>query len=146
MTDFDDLTEYLQRLEDASSIRVRDGWSVEAVLHHCAQSIDFSVHGFPRYKPTFLRRTVGSLVARKFLRSGAMSHNRKEAIPGAPQAPGDQTLSDSLDAMRTAIATFRDSTVVPREHFILGRLSREQFERIHVMHAANHFEWFEINP
>ena len=51
------------------------------MLAHCAQSIECSVHGYPKLKPAFVRKTIGRLVVRRFLRAGQGTVQTNGVIP-----------------------------------------------------------------
>lgn len=120
-----------------SATSTRSGWSLTKVLHHLAQSIEYSMDGYPEMKPAWFRASLGALAGRAFQRAGAMRHGLEEPIPGAP----------SLQEMPTPVAIFRLRAAIERyaahedplhPHFAYGQLDRESYTRAHLMHIADH--------
>lgn len=140
MPDFAALVPVLEYLEHNPATAIDGEWSLYRTLIHCAQSIEYSITGFPVHRSIILRRTVGPLVARRFLKRGAMNHNRAEPIPGAPEIPEDGPVPEAVRRLREAMARFANHSERVSEHFIFGRLSKEQFGELHVLHMKNHFE------
>ncbi len=110
------------------------GWA----LAHCAQSIDCSVHGYPRLRSGLFRATVGRLVKRRFLGRGAMTHDTSAPIAGAAELPRDLPADDGRARLRAAIDAFRAHAGALAPHLAYGACTREQYERLHAMHVADH--------
>jgi hypothetical protein len=118
--------------------------SLPQALLHCAQSIDYSLDGFPQMKPTLLRRTVGRLVSWRFLSAGKMRHNLGAPVPGAPALPAMGDVEAAWERLLLAIDRFEQQAGPPREHFLFGRLSKDEFGRLHAMHLADHLSALAI--
>ena len=140
MSEFASLVPVLEHLERNPATAIDGEWTLYRVLIHCAQSIEYSLTGFPVNRSIVLRRTIGPLIARRFLKRGAMSHNRAEPIPGAPAIPEDGSVPEAVRRLREAMARFTNHSEQVSEHFIFGRLSKQQFAQLHVLHVRNHFE------
>ena len=128
----------LDALERASSPTPRTAWSISKTLLHCAQSIDASIHGYPAMKPALLRKTVGRVVVWRFLRKGQMNHNKEQPVPGAADIPDDDDPGSAMAALRESIDNFlgHDGPLAP--HFVFDLLTKDEYERIHAMHLADH--------
>jgi Protein of unknown function (DUF1569) len=109
-------------------------------LVHCAQSIEYSMNGYPKLRSGLFRATIGPMVKRKFLRAGAMSHDRGAHIEGAPALPVDADLASALARLRRAIHTFRSYQGALGPHLAYGRCTRDEYEALHSMHVADHLE------
>jgi len=120
-----------------------DGFTLPQTFIHCAQSIEFSVQGFPEPKPAWFQHTAGALAFRVFSMRGQMSHNLAEGIPGAPIPDSDATAEQALARLTAAVELFTAADVVLKPHFAYGMLGREQYHRAHAMHLANHFSSIE---
>ena len=118
------------------------GWPWPIVLAHCAQSIECSLDGFPKLKPTLIRATIGKLVARRFIKRGAFEHNLEGPIPGAPELD-DTDPDEALTRLRKAITRFESHEGPLADHFIFGRLSKSDYAKIHAMHIADHLTVFQ---
>jgi len=124
-----------------SKTTVAGEWSVAQVLVHCAQSIEYSLSGFPRHKPWLFRAIVGKIALSKFLRQGYMTHNRLAAIPGAP-APEAADANAALARLLKAIDDFvaRDQLA---PHFAYGPVDKADYDRVQAMHIADHLSSFQ---
>jgi hypothetical protein len=126
---------------DPTAVAAPGPWSVAQVLAHCAQSIEYSLIGFPLAKPAWFQATVGKLALGKFLRQGYMSHDVAAAIPGAPP-PHDGDPRAALDRLIAAIDSFeaREEPLAP--HFAYGSVDKARYGRVQAMHIAQHLESF----
>lgn len=112
-------------------------WTLPQILDHCAQSIDSSIRGFPLHKPAIVKKTVGRLVLWRFLGRGAMSHDRNGPIPGLPP-PADGSLEDAVSRLTSSIDAFLAFDGEPAPHFVYGPATKDQYDRVHAMHIADH--------
>jgi len=129
-------TDRLVRIADLKPDTV---WSLPQTLVHCAQSIEFSLNGFPEMKSVLFQRSVGSLAFKVFEWRGRMSHNLAEPIPGAPSLQSATDLNSALARLQKAVTQFRASKEALKPHFAYGVLSKSQYEQAHAMHFANHY-------
>lgn len=127
------------RAESATATPAPDkSFSLHQLLVHLAQSIEYSLSGFPQMKPAWLRATVGRLVRGRFLGRGAMSHNLTAPVPGAPELPREGDVDAAWKRLYTALDRFEAHTAPLHDHFMFGRLSKAEYERMHAMHLADH--------
>ena len=70
---------------DPKAFAPRFAWA----LAHCAQSIEYSLTGYPKLRSGLFRATIGPLAKRKFIRANRMSHDVSAPVPGAPVLDGD---------------------------------------------------------
>ncbi len=117
-------------------------WTLPQVLQHLAQSIEFSVRGFPELRPAWFRSTLGSAAFTFFNARGQMSHSLTEPIPGAPVLDASLGLKPSVQRLLDAMDEFTSHKGEFFPHFAYGKLDREQYERAHLMHLANHWQQF----
>lgn len=134
MTSFDEVLHELDGL--ARRIGDRADALVPA-LAHCAQSIEYSMSGYPALRSALFRAVVGRLAKRQFLRRGAMSHDTSAPLPGAPPAEAS-SLEEATARLRRAIEAFRrfDGPLAP--HLAFGECTKEEYEKLHAMHIADH--------
>jgi len=92
------------------TVRSTGALDVAHVLHHFAQSVEYSMIGLPQLKPTWFRLSVGPMAFAVFARRGRMSHGLDAPIPGAPDIAEGQPLD------------------------------KPQFTQAHVMHLADHWQ------
>lgn len=130
---------HTQALEPATA------WSWAETLEHCAQSIEFSLRGFPAPRSVLFQNTLGSAAFQVFALRGRMSHNLAEPIPGAPALSASAASASAMLArLRTAAQHFEDHTEPLQPHFAYGALSKAQYEQAHAMHLANHLSAFDV--
>ena len=124
----------------APGLEVPGNWNLFQVLSHLAQSIEFSVQGFPEEKSALFQATAGSLAFSFFDSRGYMNHGLNDVIPGAPELQPDGNPEQAFARVRTAIDLFRTTSENElKPHFAYGQLSKDQYERAHAYHVANHF-------
>lgn len=136
LASFDDVLHEVEAVIQRANVDAR---ALAPALAHCAQSIEYSMTGYPAMRSLVFRSTIGRLAKRQFLRKGAMSHDTDAAIPGAP-APSESTVESAAQRLRTAIAAFRTHEGPLAPHLAYGTCSREEYERLHSMHVADHLK------
>ena len=147
LTRLEDALREVERLQAAAprALEPATAWGWPQTLAHCAQSIEFSVHGFPRPKSALFQNTAGAAAFRVFAWRGRMRHSLTEPIPGAPplDAPAPDAAA-ALARLRAAVQVFAAHTGPLQPHFAYGELSKAQYEQAHAMHLADHLSAFDI--
>jgi len=115
-------------------------WSLAQVLEHAAQSIEYSMQGFPQVRSPLFRSTIGNAAFAMFDARGAMSHSLAEPIPGAPAL--GTALPSAVERLLGALKAFDAHPGPLHPHFAYGALAKAEYTRAHLMHLANH--WTEI--
>lgn len=128
-----------ERLARVEIVTIEEGFSLPQTLVHCAQSIEYSIRGFPESKSALFQKTLGSVAFNVFSQRGRMSHNLEEAIPGAEALSPTIPIDQALQRLQNAIESFRQAETGLKPHFAYGELSRTEYELAHAMHLANHF-------
>lgn len=131
----------LDRLGDATALPPPTAFGWAQTLVHCAQSIEYSMTGYPQSKSALFQRTVGAAAFAWFSWRGRMSHDLGEPIPGAPPLDGAE-LVQAEARLRRAVRDFEAWSGPLRPHFAYGELAREDYARAHAMHLADHFSAF----
>ena len=119
-------------------------WDLARVLHHLAQSIEFSLRGFPELRSAAFRATVGPAAFAWFDLRGRMQHGLTEPIPGAPALANGQPLVPAIQRLRAAVQAFEAHDGALQPHFAYGALDKAAYRRAHLMHLADH--WTVITP
>jgi hypothetical protein len=114
------------------------GWSPAEVFNHCAQSIEYSISGYPELKPDWFRHSVGPLAFSVFAARGAMRHALDEAIPGAPALSEPASQAEALQRLQRAFADFAAYQGELQPHFAYGALSHADYAEAHMLHLYNH--------
>ena len=112
------------------------------MFNHLAQSIEYSMTGYPEHKSDGFKRYLGSNAFAVFTYRGRMAHNLAEAIPGAPALDANDPML-ALGRLLTALDDFQAYKGALEPHFAYGELSHQQYTWAHVMHVYNHLESFE---
>lgn len=137
MRTFDEVLAELERVKGGA--HTQGAWTLPWVLEHCAQSIEYSLSGYPVLRSGLFRATIGRIAKRKFLGSGAMSHDVEAAIAGAPALSLTDT-NVAADRLTKAIAAFRAHEGSLADHLAYGACSKADYEALHAMHVTDHFQ------
>jgi len=136
---FDRLLIVAERLEHEPLDGVSGQWSVAHVFEHCAQSIEYSMKGYPSLRSGVFRATIGKIAKRKFLRAGSMWHDTTAPVAGAP-ALAETSLTSAARRLRDAVSAFRSFDGTFAEHLAYGPCTRQEYEALHVMHFLDHMQ------
>lgn len=122
-------------------IQLAGNWSPGKVFTHCAQSIEYSLKGYPEMKSALFRGSVGKIAFSVFAFKNKMNHGLEEPIPGAEDISNDTELKAGIKRLIQAIDDFskaKESSLRP--HFAYGELTKEEYEVAHSLHIKNHME------
>ncbi|MCU7372121.1 DUF1569 domain-containing protein [Paucibacter sp. O1-1] len=117
-------------------------WSLPQLLQHLAQSIEFSIQGYPEARSALFQQTLGRAAFAVFDARGQMSHDLAEPIPGAPALDPEQGLKIAVQRLLDAMQAFSAHKGQFKPHFAYGQLDRAAYQRAHLMHLANH--WTQV--
>ena len=137
----------VERLSQAAvqAVPPATAWNWSQTLEHCAQSIEFSLQGFPAPKSALFQNTLGAAAFNAFALRGRMSHNLAEPIPGAPALDASTPdASAALARLRKTVQDFAAHAGPLHPHFAYGALSKAQYEQAHAMHLADHLSAFDV--
>jgi hypothetical protein len=126
----------------ASGHKSTGAWNLPQTLHHLAQSIEYSIDGYPELKSALFRSAIGTPAFVVFQARGRMSHSLAEPIPGAPGIDAAAPLPPAIARATAALRRFEAHTGALAPHFAYGALDKAQYTRAHLMHLANH--WDEV--
>ena len=129
-------------LVQARSLKSQTPWNLPKTLAHAAQSIEYSLTGFPQSKSALFQHTIGAAAFAVFDLRGQMTHSLDEPIPGAPPLDASQGIYQVVERLEIAVARFHAWTEPLQPHFAYGALSKPAYERAHAMHLANHLSAF----
>ena len=126
------------------ALRSISGWSPSEVFNHCAQSIDYSIDGYPKLKPAWFRHTLGPAAFAVFSARSAMRHPLDEAIPGAAALTEPASQALALQRLRAAFERFAEHQGALQPHFAYGALDRAGYAEAHVLHLYNHLSLIRL--
>jgi len=115
-------------------------WQLAKILHHCAQSVEYSLVGYPVHESQWFKRTVGAGALAVFTARRKMHHQLDAPIPGAPALPGNESVTLALSRLVSALHEFQQHEGPLKPHFAYGALNKEEYEVAHVLHINNHME------
>lgn len=134
----------LSALHAANDVHSAATWTWAQTLTHCAQSIEYSMTGYPALKSKVFRSAIGPAALEFFSWRGRMTHDLAEPIPGAPVLAATADPAASLARLKASIAEFRAWNGPLQTHFAYGELDKSAYERAHAMHIANHLSQFQL--
>jgi hypothetical protein len=134
--------EELGRLTQPQALAPAAAFTWAQTLVHCAQSIEFSMTGFPQPKSALFQNTVGAAAFKVFSVRGRMSHDLADPIPGAPPLDANIEVAQALARLQQSVAAFQQWKEPLKPHFAYGDLSKAEFDQAHAMHLAQHFSGF----
>ncbi|MFC3093690.1 DUF1569 domain-containing protein [Alteromonas sediminis] len=139
----DGVLSQLDTLNFSTSIN-SGSWPLAKVLHHCAQSVELSMTGYPSHQSDWFKQTIGATAFAVFSAKQRMYHSLDAPIPGAPLVPEDGNLTQALQRLAQALHAFKRFDGQLKPHFAYGKLSKLDYERAHSMHFNNHMEQFRF--
>ena len=137
--DIDAALRWIDAVGSDASAHSTTAWALPQVLEHAAQSIEYSLDGYPQLRSALFRDSVGALAYAIFARRGRMSHDTLEPIPDAPLlAATDPGLA--AQRLRQALQRFEAHPAdrALAAHFAYGALGKDAYRRAHLMHLADH--------
>lgn len=132
----------MQRLLHAPTLTTTSAWGLAQTLEHLAQSIEYSMTGYPQSKSALFQRAIGQPAFAFFSWRGQMQHDLAEPIPGSPALSSHTPLAHAALRLMTACQQFMQWQQPLQPHFAYGLLTHAEYEQAHAMHLANHFAAF----
>lgn len=120
--------------------RTTGDWNLYQVFTHCAQSVEYSMLGYPVHKSDVFKNTVGKTAFSLFSSKRKMTHALDEAIPGAPDLSNEGNIAVAFDRFKQSLIDFKEYEGALAPHFAYGPLTKQQYEMAHVMHFNNHLQ------
>ena len=142
----DDLDRELGAIECAErsgSLRTHGNWSAGKILGHLSAWIDYAYDGFPSLPPSWAI-PIFRLMKPIFMKDRPMSPGMR--IPGAPEGThgvDEMTVEEGLIRIRASLERLR--VKIPDQHPLFGVLTRAEWERMHLNHAALHLGFLSLN-
>lgn len=120
-------------------------WSPARVVNHNAQSIDYSMAGFPESKGAVFQNLLGKPAFAVFVSKREMHHGLAESIPGAYEISDGGNLDAAIDKLLASIAAFNAYDGELKPHFAYGALSKTDYALAHAMHFYNHLSEIRVS-
>ncbi|MCR9140633.1 MAG: DUF1569 domain-containing protein [bacterium] len=135
----------LRRVAAAESVELPGKWTPAHVFRHCAQSIEYSMSGYPKMNSWLFRNTIGPIAKSKFIGDGAMSHSLNDPIPGAPDIENTDDHAAAIEELIVVIERYVAYGDVLRDHFAFGEATHAEYEALHAMHIADHLSAMQLS-
>ncbi len=133
----------IENLEEKDVPKV-EGWTPYHTLVHCAQTIAFSMEGYPEMKPAIIRGTIGKLALHVFLKKGAMRHNLTADVPGLAWKEQEGTFQEGKKILGQSISDFLQYKGELKPHLLFGNMSFSEYNRYFAMHLTDHLSSREV--
>jgi hypothetical protein len=132
----------LKKLDEISNKNLLSlgDWDPYQIFTHCAQSVEFSMSQFPEHKSNFFKSTVGKLAFSIFSSKGKMTHGLNEPIPSAPKLTKSVDSMKALNRLKKSLIEFNRYQGALAPHFAYGELTKDEYEKAHLMHLYNHLQ------
>lgn len=114
-------------------------WNSFQILTHLAQSVEFSMTGYPSHKSELFKSMIGKSAFKLFSQKGRMFHNLEELIPGTAELAPQGLTEQAMARLINALEKFSQFQLPLAPHFAYGELSHEDYALAHVMHVYDHF-------
>ena len=134
-----DVVAFLQKLP-LEDLVTRGQWSLGQIFNHAAQSIEYSMTGYPKHKSDFFKQSLGPLAFQVFTLWGKMTHGLAEGIPGAPAISAQANQQQALHRLIQALIRFDSFQYPLQPHFAYGKLNKSEYALAHDLHLNNQFE------
>ncbi|MDA0740036.1 MAG: DUF1569 domain-containing protein [Nitrospirae bacterium] len=99
-------------------------WNPYQIFTHCAQSVEYSMFGYPEHDSDLFKNTVGTLVFSFFSAQGKMSHDLTAPVPGAPPIEIKEDSTSALVRLRKALMDFQAYQGKLEPHFSYSQLTK----------------------
>jgi len=120
-------------------------WSPYTVFAHLAQSVRYSMEGYPAMKPAWFRASAGAAAFFAFETAGAMHHGLDEPLPGAPALAQQGDVVTAIDALVAALEGFDAHEGALQPHFAYGLLDKPRYAMAHAMHLHDHLSEIRVD-
>ena len=133
----------MQRLARAPALRSTTAWGWAKTLEHLAQSIEYSMTGYPTQNSALFQASIGKTAFHAFSWRGQMRHDLTQPIPGSPAIAEHPPLDQATLRLLMACQQFMAWKDRLHPHFAYGALTHAEYEQAHTLHLANHFAAFQ---
>lgn len=131
---FDDMFAEIDRLRHG--YRRMGNWDLAYICDHLATVPLGAIKGYRRMAPWLIRKTIGPVLLGRILKTRRMKAGIRipESMLPKPGKSEEQAVAD----LRRATDAMRDFAGDYAEHPIFGHVRRDQFQQLHLIHAAHH--------
>jgi hypothetical protein len=133
----DDILAEVERLR--AGCRMVGRWSLGQICRHLADSFDGSVNGFGVRRHWLMRTVFGRVAIRRVFATGRIDAGF--TVTERLNPPESAPLDESVARLAAALDRYRSHDGSMGIHPFFGRLSRAEWDRLHVIHSAHHLSF-----
>ena len=111
-------------------------WPLGQLLTHLTRAVNNSIDGTSTKAP-WLLRIVGPVIKGRLLKKGCPPVSSCPRTSKRASFPPRFQPQEALDGLRTAVGRLQREKMTAR-HPILGKLTHEEWTRLHLLHAELH--------
>lgn len=141
--DFDAVTSDVDRLLE-TGYDALGHWSLGQICNHLTWTVTSSVEGFPSQFPWLVRQTIGQVVRSRVLGTGRMPE--RVFLPARLHPLPNREDRAEAEALRAALRLYQASNAPRALHPIMGRISPQEWDRLHLIHSAHHLSFLVPKP
>ncbi|MHC4427929.1 MAG: DUF1569 domain-containing protein [Planctomycetota bacterium] len=127
---------------DGTQVTTTGNWSAPQIVQHVAKLINFSIDGFPAKAPLMIR-LAGRLMRNRSLAKTLPAGFRLPTKFTFLEPDADVEWDDAVTYLRETIGRLQNERMDAPSP-VLGKMTHEEWERLHCRHAEMHFSF--IHP
>ncbi len=137
---YEELLADIQRLQ-REGYRSLGAWNLGQMARHLSYYVRGTLEGFPFRLPWVVRKLIGRPLLKRMLR-GQPRRGGGRTIP-ASRPPADVDERAAVAELCALVARLSSTTEAQQLHAspLFGRLTIEQWRRLHLLHAAHHLSF-----
>ncbi|MCB1143467.1 MAG: DUF1569 domain-containing protein [Leptospiraceae bacterium] len=135
--------DYLESLKKRTLVSTGK-WSPDQIFSHISDSIEFlfsDSEGAYRF-PEVIQATVGRVLFWKMILQGKMDNGLPNPIKSGD--PIAKSLEIELDRLLSLTKRFNYSVGPFNRHPVFGKLTKDEWVQLHLIHCENHFSYLKI--
>lgn len=136
-----DLAALLQAVQQLPlTLQTPGRWNLSEVLQHCAQSVRYSLDGYPQSFSPWFQHSAGAAAFTLFRAAGQMRHDLNEPVPAAPVLDAELPVAEARAVLVAELQRFMQHSGPLAPHFAYGRLDKPAYAAAHWLHIRNHLD------
>lgn len=137
-----ELREYLISLE-GKNITSSGNWTPSQILGHLSDSIEFvlSQKKGAFEIPEWIQNTFGKLILWKFFAQGYMDKGLPNPIQKV--VPDSKDIENERVRLLSLMDQFENHRGTFNSHPVFGKLNKEEWNKLHLLHCENHLKYLQ---
>ncbi len=135
----DEVVADAEKVVASPNSKVLGNWPLSQLITHLTRGINSSIDGASAKAPWFLR-IVGPFIKGRLLKKGMPPGFRLPKDVEVSFFPAADSPQEALEGLRTAVGRLQNEKMTAR-HPILGKLTHEEWTRLHLRHAELHLSY-----